>query len=51
MSEPFDANLKERRSMRSTGAVPDALPEIRGKHASWAGVESCEPLMRGCDQR
>src|SRR5947207_5441545 len=37
--------------MRASPATPLLLPELRGRRAAWSGVESSEPLLRGCDQR
>jgi hypothetical protein len=51
MSESLDTTLKDRRNVRASAAAPLALPELRGKRVAWAGVESAEPLWRGCDQR
>lgn len=46
-NEPIDAAVKERRSQRLNAATR-AL-ELRGKKVSWVGLESPEPLRRGCD--
>ncbi len=46
-NEPIDAAVKERRSQRIQAATR-AL-ELRGKKVSWVGIESPEPLRRGCD--
>ena len=51
MSDPLDSTLKDRRAARTAAALPPLLPEIGGNKAAWAGVETAEPLQRGCDQR
>ncbi|HLX63053.1 MAG TPA: hypothetical protein VKX17_17415 [Planctomycetota bacterium] len=50
MSEFLDLALKDRRNVRALTTAPLLLPELRGKRIAWAGVESAEPLQRGCDQ-
>ncbi len=51
MNEPLDTTVKDRRASRQQSAQALLLPELRGHRAAWAGVESAEPMLRGCDQR
>ncbi len=51
MSDPIDSTLKDRRAVRTLATLPLLLPEVRGSNAAWAGVQTVEPMQRGCDQR
>lgn len=47
----LDLTVKDRHAARLAATLPVLLPEIGGSKAAWAGVETDEPMQRGCDQR
>lgn len=51
ITEELDDTVKDRRSAKASSALPNLLPFVGGSFAAWSGVETEEPMLRGCDQR